>query len=83
LFTIASHQKAQRNILKKIIENESIYEFHKVLIFFQYLSKYKEKYAESDPDLTEYLIKILEYIASVLMLLINIQNMMTAIKKLL
>ncbi|AKB78188.1 hypothetical protein MSHOH_1705 [Methanosarcina horonobensis HB-1 = JCM 15518] len=49
-----------KKYFEKIIENESIYEFHKVLSFF-YLIKYKEKYAESDPDLTEYLIKILEY----------------------
>jgi len=49
-----------KKYFKKIMEKESIYEFHKVLSFF-YLSKYKEKYTESDPDLIEYLIKILEY----------------------
>lgn len=49
-----------KKYFERIMENESIYEFHKVLSFF-YLSKYKEKYTESDPDLIDYLVKILEY----------------------
>lgn len=49
-----------KKYFENIIENESIYEFHKILSFF-YLSKYKEKYTESDPDLIDYLVKVLEY----------------------